>query len=111
MTRRLPITIILHNNNISHANELLHSNFLDLKYLSSSISSAHTRSGGVPAYIVSEVTQLAQLFWNFKDADGPRSVIGHAGNMQNFASARDWLAGPALVRDLKVSFASIVGLF
>ena len=51
------------------------------------------RTQGVPEYVIAEVSQLATLFWNYKDADGPRSVIGHAGNMQKYVSPRDWLAG------------------
>ena len=53
---------------------------------------------GVPAHLINEVSQLADIFWRFKEAEGPRSVIGYAGNMQKFAASRDWLAGSTLIR-------------
>jgi len=61
------------------------------------------KAKSVPQYILDETTQLAEIFWRFKEAEGPRSVIAHAGNMQKFTNARDWLAGPALIRNLDIA--------
>jgi insulysin len=64
------------------------------------------RERGVPRYVVQEVGQLADLFWRFKEAESPRSVIGHAGNMHKYSNPRDWLSGPSLIRGLEAGAVS-----
>ena len=57
---------------------------------------------GVPQYVLDEVQQLSEVFFKYKEAEDAGKVIRLAGNMHRYPEAKDWVAGPALLRDLKM---------
>ena len=60
------------------------------------------RKEGVPQYVLDEVKQMSDVFFKYKEAEDAQKVIKLTSNMHKYADVRDWLAGPALIRDLKV---------
>jgi len=60
------------------------------------------RSEGVPQYALNEVKQMSEVFFNYKEAEDAGKVIKFAGNMHKYENPKDWVAGPALVHDLKI---------
>ena len=57
---------------------------------------------GVPQYVLDEVQQLSEVFFKYREAEDAGKVIKLAGNMQRYPEPKDWIAGPALIRDLKM---------
>jgi hypothetical protein len=44
-------------------------------------------------YVLDEVKQLSEVFFNYKEAESPAKVVKLAGNMQKYADPQDWIAG------------------
>jgi len=57
---------------------------------------------GVPEYVLKEVQQMSEVFFKYKEAEDASKVIKLAGNMHKYSDPRDWIAGQALMRDLKI---------
>jgi len=60
------------------------------------------RREGVPQYALDEVKQMSEVFFNYKEAEDAGKVIKLAGNMHKYDNPKDWVAGPALIHDLKL---------
>ena len=64
------------------------------------------REQGVPKYALDEVVQMSTVFFNYKEAEDAGKVIGFAGNMQKYDDPREWVSGPAMLKDLKMDMVT-----
>jgi len=60
------------------------------------------REQGVPQYVLDETVQMSKVFFDYKEAEDAGKVIGFAGNMHKYDDPKEWVSGPAKIKDLKM---------